>query len=107
MFVKGNFTVSGFLTCYLNLGIFAGKSYHNLLEARLLCYVRLANSSGPVLYIFFKFFLKSKVIPIEAIDLRTEFESIRQEREVGEKVGIEKSGSNWLKAAVARMRNWI
>ena len=30
VFVKGNFTVSGFLTCYLNLGIFAGESYHNL-----------------------------------------------------------------------------
>lgn len=67
----------------------------------------LANFCDLVLYVFFKFFLKSKVIPIEAIDLRTEFESIRQEREAGEKVGIEKSGSNWLKAAVARMRNWI
>ena len=61
-----------------------------------------------MLYVFFKFFLKSKVIPIEAIDLRTEFESIRQERAAGEKVGIEKkSGSNWLKAVVIRMRNWI
>ena len=67
----------------------------------------MANFCDLVLYVFFKFFLKSKVIPIEAIDLRTEFESIRQEREAGEKVGIEKSGSNWLKAAAARMRNWI
>ena len=67
----------------------------------------LANFCDLVLYIFFKFFLKSKVIPIEAIDLRTEFESIRQEREAGEKVGMEKSGSNWLKAVVIRMRNWI
>ena len=67
----------------------------------------MANFCDLVLYVFFRFFLKSKVIPIEAIDLRTEFESIRQEREAGEKVGIEKSGSNWLKAAVARMRNWI
>ena len=67
----------------------------------------MANFCDLVLYVFFKFFLKSKVIPIEAIDLRTEFESIRQEREAGEKVGIEKPGSNWLKAAVARMRNWI
>jgi amino acid transporter len=60
-----------------------------------------------VLYIFFKFFLKSKVIPIEAIDLRTEFESIRQEREAGEKIGMGESGSSRLKAIVARMRNWI
>jgi amino acid transporter len=60
-----------------------------------------------VLYVFFKFFLKSKVIPIEAIDLRTEFESIRQEREAGEMIGTEKSESTRLKAVVARMRNWI
>jgi amino acid transporter len=60
-----------------------------------------------VLYIFFKFFLKSKVIPIEAIDLRTEFESIRHEREAGEEVGMEKSGSSRLKVAVTRMRHWI
>jgi hypothetical protein len=30
VFVKGNFTVSGFLTCYLNLGIFAGKPHRRL-----------------------------------------------------------------------------
>jgi amino acid transporter len=60
-----------------------------------------------VLYIFFKFFLKSKVIPIDAIDLRTEFESIRQEREAEEKIGMVESGSSRLKAIVARMRNWI
>jgi amino acid transporter len=30
VFVKGNFTVSGFLTCYLNLGIFVGTSYRLL-----------------------------------------------------------------------------
>jgi amino acid transporter len=60
-----------------------------------------------VLYVFFKFYLKSSVIPIEAIDLRTEFESIRQEMEAGEKSGMEESGSNRLKAVVTRMRNWI
>jgi amino acid transporter len=68
---------------------------------------RLIHSFHSVLYIFFKFFLKSKVIPIEAIDLRTEFESIRQEREAGEKIGMGESGSSRLKAIVARMRNWI
>jgi amino acid transporter len=67
----------------------------------------LANSNDAVLYIFFKFLLKSKVIPIEAIDLKTEFESIRQEREAGEKIGMEKSGSDWLKITIARMRNWL
>jgi hypothetical protein len=63
--------------------------------------------ADPVLYVFFKFFLNSKIIPIEAIDLKTEFESIRREREAGEEVGMEKSGSSQLKAVVARMRNWI
>jgi len=60
-----------------------------------------------VLYMFFKVFLKSKVISIEAIDLRTEFESIRREREAGEKVGLEKSGSNRVKTVLAKMRNWL
>jgi hypothetical protein len=69
--------------------------------------VPLADFCNPVLYIFFKFFLNSKMIPVEAIDLRTEFESIRQEREAGEKVGMDKSGSNRLEIVVARMRSWI
>lgn len=60
-----------------------------------------------MLYIFFKLFLKSKVIPVEAIDLSTEFESIRREREAGEEVCMEKFGSNRLKTIVTRMRNWV
>jgi amino acid transporter len=34
-----------------------------------------------VLYIFFKFFLKSKVVPVKEMDLQTEFQSIEQEKE--------------------------
>jgi len=56
---------------------------------------------------FFKFFLKSKLIPIAAIDLRTEFESIKREREVGEEVEMRKFATNRVKNIVARMRNWI
>ncbi|PYH92569.1 hypothetical protein BO71DRAFT_485312 [Aspergillus ellipticus CBS 707.79] len=60
IFVKGNFTASGFLTSYLNIGIFA------------------------VLYIFFKFWLKSKVIPLKEIDFQSEFDAIEREKSTGE-----------------------
>jgi hypothetical protein len=46
VFVKGNFTVSGFLTCYLNLGIFAGKP-HKSSKTRLSCYASSANPLIP------------------------------------------------------------
>lgn len=52
VFFPGNFTASGFLTYYINIAIFA------------------------VLYIFFKFFLKSKIIPLRDIDFSAELESI-------------------------------
>ncbi|KAK8065782.1 hypothetical protein PG997_012529 [Apiospora hydei] len=56
VFVDGKFTATGFLTCYLNVFIFAA------------------------FYIFFKLFLKSKVVPLEKIDFASEFEAIRQEK---------------------------
>ncbi|KAK2060665.1 amino acid permease [Colletotrichum caudatum] len=56
VFTTGNFTASGFLTCYLNIFIFAA------------------------LYIFFKLRLKSRVIAVDKMDLETEFTSIRQEK---------------------------
>ncbi|KAJ0426578.1 amino acid permease/ SLC12A domain-containing protein [Aspergillus carlsbadensis] len=62
VFTKGNFTASGFLTSYLNIGIFA------------------------VLYIFFKFYLKSKVVPLKDIDFQSEFDAIEQEKASGEYV---------------------
>jgi len=34
VFVKGNFTTAGFLTCYLNLAIFAGKSDQSQVQYR-------------------------------------------------------------------------
>ncbi|KPM42690.1 Proline-specific permease [Neonectria ditissima] len=57
VFVKGNFTAAGFLTCYINIIIFA------------------------VLYVFFKFFLKSKVVAVSDIDFQTELVSMQQEKE--------------------------
>ncbi|KAH8671693.1 amino acid permease [Xylariales sp. PMI_506] len=56
VFTTGNFTASGFLTCYLNVFIFAA------------------------LYIFFKIFLKSKVIPTREMEFETEFAAIRREK---------------------------
>ncbi|KAH0527037.1 hypothetical protein TsFJ059_002081 [Trichoderma semiorbis] len=60
VFVKGNFTAAGFLTCYLNVFIFI------------------------VLYVFFKIFFKSKLIPTSEIDFETEFSSIRREKDAEE-----------------------
>lgn len=56
VFVKSNFTAAGFVTCYLNVAIFA------------------------VLYIFFKVALKSKVLKLSEIDFQTEFDKINEER---------------------------
>ncbi|KAI1853953.1 hypothetical protein JX266_001094 [Neoarthrinium moseri] len=53
VFVKGNFTASGFITYYVNIFIFGA------------------------LYFFFKICLQSKVISIVEIDFATEFESIK------------------------------
>ncbi|KAK7967278.1 uncharacterized protein PG986_001555, partial [Apiospora aurea] len=55
VFVDGKFTATGFLTCYLNVFIFAA-------------------------FYIFKLFLKSKVVPLEQIDFASEFEAIRQEK---------------------------
>lgn len=54
VFFPGNFTATNFLTYYINLPIFAA------------------------LYIFFKFYLKSSVIPLENIDFEPELDSIRE-----------------------------
>ncbi|KAJ0299500.1 hypothetical protein COL516b_009001 [Colletotrichum fioriniae] len=68
VFTTGNFTASGFLTCYLNVFIFA------------------------ILYIFFKFYLKSRVIPASEMDFETEFASIRHEKAQEEVYEPAKSG---------------
>ncbi|KAK1637973.1 amino acid permease [Colletotrichum phormii] len=68
VFTTGNFTASGFLTSYLNVFIFA------------------------IIYIFFKFYLKSRVIPVGEIDFETEFASIRHEKAQEDMYGPEKSG---------------
>jgi amino acid transporter len=78
VFTKGNFTASGFLTSYLNIGIFAG-TYPSLIAKS----ARVYTDSNTALYIFFKFFLKSKVIPLDEIDIRGEFEEIEKEKAQG------------------------
>lgn len=45
-----------------------------------------------VLYIFFKFYLKSRVIPASEMDFETEFASIRHEKAQEEVYGPAKSG---------------
>ncbi|KAJ6121184.1 hypothetical protein N7523_005464 [Penicillium sp. IBT 18751x] len=72
VFTTGNFTAAGFLTSYLNIAIFA------------------------VLYIFFKFFLKSKIIPLKEMDLLTEFQSIGQEKEHRQHASEENSEPSWF-----------
>ncbi|WYZ38131.1 hypothetical protein EsH8_III_000045 [Colletotrichum jinshuiense] len=68
VFTTGNFTAAGFLSCYLNIFIFAA------------------------LYIFFKFYLKSRVVPVMEMDFETEFASIRREKAQEEMCGPEKTG---------------
>lgn len=66
----------------------------------------LANHLLLAFYIFFKLFLKSKVIPLENIDFATEFEAIRQEKVEAElyEASEEKQHVNsWL----ARLRKVI
>ncbi|KAB8304043.1 hypothetical protein EYC80_005389 [Monilinia laxa] len=67
VFFPGNFTVSGFLTYYINIAIFI------------------------VLYAFFKFFLQSKVIPLDSINFGPELDSIRQWKETSELLKEDKS----------------
>lgn len=38
------------------------------------------DSLMPAFYVFFKLFLKSRVVPLKEIDFATEFEAIRQEK---------------------------
>ncbi|KXJ96214.1 amino acid permease/ SLC12A domain-containing protein [Microdochium bolleyi] len=82
VFVEGNFSAAGFLTCYLNLGIFA------------------------VLYVFFKLFLRSKVVSLEAMDLQTEFDSIRREKEE-EEATTPYSEKTRGEKFVSRLRTWV
>ncbi|KAK2002620.1 amino acid permease [Colletotrichum falcatum] len=63
VFTIGNFSASVFLTCYLNIFIFAA------------------------LYIFFKLRLTSRIIAVNDMDFETEFTSIRQEKAQGEVYG--------------------
>jgi amino acid transporter len=53
-----------------------------------------------VLYIFFKFFLKSKVIPVKEMDLQTEFQSIEQEKEYWLHYSQEDAERPWWKRLI-------
>ncbi|EFQ34872.1 amino acid permease [Colletotrichum graminicola] len=72
VFTAGNFTASGFLTCYLNIFIFAA------------------------LYVFFKLRLKSRIVAVNEMDFETEFKSIRQEKAQKELYGPPKKGLKQL-----------
>ncbi|QKX54109.1 uncharacterized protein TRUGW13939_01192 [Talaromyces rugulosus] len=76
VFVKNSFTASGFLTCYLNIFIFAA------------------------LYIFFKIYLRSKIIPLAQIDFQTELAEIREEKQM--RIG-EEQASGWI----GRVIHWF
>jgi len=72
VFFPGNFSASSFLTCYVNIAIFA------------------------VLYIVFKILLKSKVISMDDINFGSELQSIRYWKEA-EAVEAEKSHTGLAK----------
>ncbi|KAL6416064.1 amino acid permease [Ilyonectria robusta] len=80
IFVKGQFTASGFITCYINIFIFA------------------------VLYIFFKIFLKSKVIPLSEMDFQTEFKSMQEEKE---NVAMRPSEDGKTGSGIRKFFNWF
>lgn len=56
-----------------------------------------AKTSSPVLYIFFKIYLKSKVIPTLQIDFATEFALIASERAAA---GSEEKGKKWYQRII-------
>lgn len=69
---------SVFLTSYLNIAIFAG------MQLLVLKWPPKEHSnSKAVLYIFFKFYLKSKVVPLDQIDIRSDIEEIKEEKAQG------------------------
>ncbi|KAH6655839.1 amino acid permease [Truncatella angustata] len=77
VFVKGNFTASGFITVYLNVFIFAA------------------------LYIFFKLSLRSKIIPLREMDFETEFAAMRHEKDVSVACGNEQEKSkSWFSKVI-------
>ncbi|KAF5643382.1 amino acid permease [Fusarium tjaetaba] len=76
VFVKGHFTAQGFITCYINIAIFAGTS-----EISTIAATQEANKVASVLYAIFKIRLRSKVIPTSEIELNEEFRSIREEKQ--------------------------
>ncbi|KAM5364956.1 hypothetical protein ACJA88_012798 [Fusarium oxysporum] len=76
VFVKGRFTAQGFITCYINIAIFAG-----MYELAAIAATQQADKMTPVLYTIFKIRLRSKVIPTSEIELSEEFRSIREEKQ--------------------------
>ncbi|EEA25380.1 proline-specific permease, putative [Talaromyces marneffei ATCC 18224] len=84
VFVKGHFTASGFLTCYLNVFIFIA------------------------LYACFKLFMKSKVIPLSALDFQAELQSIREEEQYRSQTAkIEDDKSSTLLGKISRVLHSI
>ena len=91
VFFPGNFSASSFLTCYVNIAIFAGTASSQ--RARLEI---LADVTPLVLYIVFKILLKSKVISMNDINFGPELQSIRYWKEA-EAIAAEKSHTGLAK----------
>ncbi|KAJ6002219.1 hypothetical protein N7499_001916 [Penicillium canescens] len=79
VFCEGRWNTSTFLTSYLNIAIFAA------------------------LYVFFKIFLKSKIIPLEEVDIKSEFDKIQKEKAAGQYLTSEQLGWPWWR----RILHWI
>ncbi|KKA31070.1 hypothetical protein TD95_002564 [Thielaviopsis punctulata] len=81
VFVKGNFTASGFFAAYVNIGIFA------------------------VLYLFFKVQLKSRMIPLAEVDLAGDIEGVRKDKEA--EAEAEAGGRKRAVGVVGKLRLWF
>lgn len=91
VFVKGHFTAAGFLTCYLDIGIFAGRATFVLFN------YRCTLTWNTALYIFSKLLLRSKVVKVSGMDFRPEFSSIQVWRE---KTAMHQGKRTWYTAII-------
>jgi amino acid transporter len=55
------------------------------------------------LYVFFKIFLKSKIIPLEEVDIKSEFDLIQKEKAAGQYLTGDQLDWPWWR----RLLHWI